>query len=253
MLRENPIVWFFFLVIALLDFTALVILFLAPSEPISIVVAPIIRAFWGERFLHYPGNFLLLPKLLNHAHFLISVFAGIFITGIVIKKIESFWDGTGKTAITVVKPVLKKLFQLLTVWIVAYVLFTYASKFLIQRLHVSIGPDLAIMYFLGLIYQSLFAFLIPAILINDKGFLKDVKAAFAFGLKNLWVTMQLLGIPMLLLIGMAFLRYMTPYYVSFYPELVFWILVFGIFVTLITDLLVTSLTTILFLEERKKS
>ncbi|MCM8813807.1 MAG: hypothetical protein NC924_07740, partial [Candidatus Omnitrophica bacterium] len=38
--------------------------FYAPRAPLSVVLAPPIRAFAGEHFLHYPANFLLLPRLL---------------------------------------------------------------------------------------------------------------------------------------------------------------------------------------------
>ena len=88
-LKKNPTVWLLFIAVGVFDLSALMALFLAPCEPVSYMLAPIIRAFWGDRFLHYPYNFLLLPKLFNHVHFLIATLIGVFVSGLVIKKIEA--------------------------------------------------------------------------------------------------------------------------------------------------------------------
>ena len=51
------------LIMGILDFVALYLLYLAPQRPVSVLLAPPVRAFWGEQFLHYPMNLFLLPKL----------------------------------------------------------------------------------------------------------------------------------------------------------------------------------------------
>src|SRR3989338_10910657 len=89
-LKKDPTILFLFFVIGIFDAIALVILYFAPS---SIILAPVIRTLWGERFIHYPQNFVLLPKLFNYAHFLILSFFGIFVTGLAIKKIQAASGG----------------------------------------------------------------------------------------------------------------------------------------------------------------
>ena len=58
LLRETPTVLLLFVFLGFLDFCALLLLFFSHSKPVSIMFAPIIRAYWGGRFLHYPDNFL---------------------------------------------------------------------------------------------------------------------------------------------------------------------------------------------------
>src|SRR3989338_1102249 len=119
-LRKNPKILFLFFVIGVLDFVALALLFLAPSPPVSYVLAPIIRTFWGNHFLHYPDNFLLLPKLFGHAHFLISTVIGVFITGLVIKQIEGEYTGEKSSTISSIQLVLKKYISLVIAWLISY-------------------------------------------------------------------------------------------------------------------------------------
>src|SRR3989338_3524603 len=87
-LKKNPTIWFLFLAISVVDLISLALLFLSPSPPVSFVLAPVIERFWGEKYLHYPNNFLLLPELFRLTHFAILTVFGVFVTGIAVKKIE---------------------------------------------------------------------------------------------------------------------------------------------------------------------
>ena len=62
-LLKNPVVFLPFLILMILELIWLGMSYFAPRPPVSIVFAPIIRAFMGEQFLHYPLNFLTLPRL----------------------------------------------------------------------------------------------------------------------------------------------------------------------------------------------
>jgi hypothetical protein len=54
--KRYPAIMMPFGCIALFEILGLIILFLAPRPPFSSVLAPVIRAFWGEQFLHYPDS-----------------------------------------------------------------------------------------------------------------------------------------------------------------------------------------------------
>ena len=71
-LRKDPTITILFALLALIEFVALTGLFLSHSAPFSYIFGPIIQTFYSEKFLHYPANFLLLPKIFNHAHLVIT-------------------------------------------------------------------------------------------------------------------------------------------------------------------------------------
>ena len=92
LIKNNTSLILPFLIVALLDAVALALIFFAPRPPIASFLAPPIRKFWGDQFLHYPQNFVLIPKLFNYAHILTSFTFGIIMTGIFIKMSQSYLE-----------------------------------------------------------------------------------------------------------------------------------------------------------------
>ena len=75
---KRPTVALPFLIAGLINAIALYILYLAPQHPVSALLAPPIRVYFGEQFLHYPANFLLLPRLFYAGEMVIDAFFGMF-------------------------------------------------------------------------------------------------------------------------------------------------------------------------------
>ncbi|MDZ4346211.1 MAG: hypothetical protein U1E51_27685, partial [Candidatus Binatia bacterium] len=149
-LSKNPTILLLFLVLALIEFAALLVLFLAPSELFSSLFAPVIRRFWGEQFLHYPENFVLLPKLFTHAHFVIVTFIGVVVSALVIKKVEG--DVCGSESISILAAagfVLRKYFKLFIIWIAMYAVSRYAVTLVLLQETASIGYRFGMIYGVG--------------------------------------------------------------------------------------------------------
>ncbi|MDA9101194.1 hypothetical protein N9K06_00815 [Omnitrophica bacterium] len=251
LLRENPTIILLFLAIAVLDAVALAILFYAPSEPVSLIVGPIIRAFWSGQYLHYPANFVLLPKLMTHAHFLILTFVGIVVTGVVVKKIESHVQGERLTTTSAVMPVMRKYFALLAAWLLTFFCFKVVMGVVMPLVPARmVAVQLSVGFVVALLLQSLMVFLIPSILISGKGFIKDVISGIAFGAKNIVNTSILIAVPVLMILLLSYVKALAPFLADTYPEGVLWILAFGILITMVVDLMITSSTTILYLKAR---
>ncbi|MBI4115665.1 MAG: hypothetical protein HY447_03715 [Candidatus Omnitrophica bacterium] len=251
MLRKDPMVGMLFGVILVCDFIALALLFLAPSPPVSYVLAPIIRTFWDDQFLHYPANFLLLPKLLDHAHFVITTIIGVFLTGVVIKKIEgqiverervSLLDACGS--------VMKRYLSLIIAWLLSYGLLVFSLRVTLPIIPQNAWLQLGGAFGVSVMIQGLVVFLLPAILILNKGFFRSVWEGLRFGAKNILVAVALISLPMFFVIALSFFKILTPVYVRVYPEFVLWVLSIGILIMTVVDLWITSLATILFLKER---
>lgn len=73
-LKKHPQTLQPLVLISFLNLLALEILYFAPRYPLSIVFDPFIRRIWGEKFLHYPMDLVLLPKTFYYAQILIGLF-----------------------------------------------------------------------------------------------------------------------------------------------------------------------------------
>lgn len=251
-LSHNPTILLLFIIIAILDFAALFSLFLAHSWPFSTILAPIIRTFWDDRYLHYPENFLLLPKVFNHAHVVITALFGVVVSGIVIKKLEAWSQGSKISTLAAASPVLKRFLSIMTVWVVAYFAFTFAVKGILALVPKTLFPQLLAGYASALVVQSLLMFIFPAVVLGDKGFFKNFASGIVFGLKNFIPTVILISLPVLVLVIYSFLKSVTPILVQNFPEAVLWVLAGGIFVSMIVDLILTSTTTLFYLKARNQ-
>ena len=254
LLKKDPTLSILFIVAALLDLSALIFLFLAPFAPVSYILAPIIRTFWSDAYLHYPQNFVLLPKLYNHAHMLVVTTFGIFISGLVIKKVESPLRG-GKCVSLVAagRVVFRRYFSLLLTWLFSYGFFTMGIKTLLPMIPKNVGWQIGGTFLWGLICQSLTAFFMPALLILNKGFFKKVWEGLRCGVTNILATGVLIAVPMALAMVLSFFRWLTPLYIRFCPELVLWVLALGCGLMALVDMWVTLSTTVLFLEVQEKN
>ena len=253
-LRKDPTLFILFSIIAFLDLLALLVLFFAPTPPVSYILAPIIRNFWSEKFLHYPYNFSLLPKLFNCAHFLITMLVGVFVSGLVIKKIEGhIVQGEHLSILSAARPVSKTYFSLIVAWLISYGFFSFSLKALLPLVRFNIWLQILVAFFASVIFQALVAFFLPAILILKGGFLRKMWKALNYGAKNILTTGILIALPVLLLMVFSFFKMLTPYYLKVYPEMVLWVLVIGIAIMTVVDVLITSSTPVLFLKVREKS
>lgn len=252
-LKQTPTMIVLFGFIAVLDSLALMSLYLAPSKPFSFLLAPIIRTFWGDTFLHYPLNFVLLPKLFNHAHFIILTLFGMMITGIVIKQIQAAVEGKKISIFFAAQAVSKKYFALLAVWLGTAALWRFGFARLIAYLPSNMFVHFALAFLSGVIFQACFVFIFPALLIQQESVFKNLREGILFGVKNLKSVSLLIALPVFFLFASSLLKSFAPVFVKVYPELVLWILSAGILISMFADLWITLSTTIYFMKARSSS
>jgi len=254
LLKKDPTLLILFALISLLDLTALLVLFLAPIAPVSYILAPIIRTFWSDYYLHYPQNFILLPKLFNHAHFLILATFGILVNGLAVKKIENqLISGRKMSTLIAAGPAFKKYGALLTAWLLVYFLFTTSLKVVFRVLPRILSLHLGVMFGMTLLGQAVAFFLLPSLLLSGKGFLGGLREGLKMGLRNLVLTCVLTAVPISTVVLLSFLRIFTPMYIQFYPELILWILIVGSIAMALADLFLSASATVLYLESRSHS
>jgi len=260
LLSSAKVLFIPFLIIAFCDSIALTLIYLAPRYPISIILAPPIRKFWGEQFLHYPQNFSLIPRLFNYAHIFILFTLGIYFTGIFIKMCHIYFK-TKKNILKVKVLIpsciiaIKKFIPMVIFFAIFYSLTMYSFN-LISYLFDNLNlvnrfvkiAHLASNFILVLFLQSIFAFMFPALIVSNVGLIKAFKINFMLVFKNFWKILFVIFIPSILYALITINKYFMPRLVEIYePEVIVLSLGFGIFITMLIDLFISGYTTVFYL------
>ena len=74
--------WLPFFAVVIVEAGLLLLVWLAPHPPFSKVLAPPIRYFYNDHFLHYPTHLWFLYFIIKHTHVAASILVGAFFTGI---------------------------------------------------------------------------------------------------------------------------------------------------------------------------
>jgi hypothetical protein len=269
--KNNPALFVPFIIFAILEFISLIIIYLAPRMPLRLIFGPPIRTFWGERFLHYPLNFLLLPKLTSLARMGLTILLGSLLTGMAVAITLDIYNKKQIKLAASFKTAFKKyiylfsvvfLFTLLfclLVKIVTIVLIKYfiagQSRLLFLGPGIWLGPILLIINFLlALFVQSAFIYTIPFIIIEKEKLIKAIIKSFVLFKKLFVPTLILVGLPMLLYIPVIILQYKGAILMNrLFPEFVLLLSVLGVIISsLVIDPLVTISTTFLYLLNKEK-
>ena len=262
-LLENPRIFLPFLLFALAEFVALMLIFNFPRVPLIKIFGPPIRTFWGETFLHYPSNFLLLPKLAGLSRMFLAVLFGSFTTGaaiaIIIKSKHPFKQALKKYAslfliVFIFSGFYYFLQKAIFIGLAKYFIAGH-SRLLFLKSGLWLGPILfCINFLLAIIIQAAFACAIPALIIDNKKFFPAILHSFVFFKRYLFATLVLVGAPLLLYLPIAVFNYnATVLMVKLFPEVILLIAILGIVISsLIIDLLVTLTVTSLYQSEKEK-
>jgi len=263
MFKKHPKLAVPFIILGAANLMVIYVLYLAPSRPVSHVLAPPIRAFFGERFLHYPANFYLLPKLFNFGQIFIGAVLGVLMSAQAVGMIADIKLNQRPSALINFMRGIKRYVPLLAVWAAAVLLIGLASRVILKVFGGASGVGglvvTGLSFILFVFIQIAFIYTVPSIVINNKKLLP----AFSQNLGAL----RKLFLPTVTLVFMAAIWYLPivilktkPLFLAnkFFPEAVLVVLIAGAVISVFIDLLITISTTILFINSvghtvRKKS
>lgn len=270
-LRSTPAYFKPFITLAILELIVLILFYLAPREPLRAIFGPPIKTFWGEQFLHYPLNFVLLPKLVSRSIMILSIIFGSLISGMAVSIILDIYNKRRVQIFNAFKVAIKKylpLFGILSVINIGYYFigklfsvglakyfYTGHSKLLFMGPKIWFGLILVVFNFLAaLLIQSIFVYSIPALIIDNKGFHKSIGKSVVLFFKFLVPTLILVLLPMLLFIPLIVSSSNYAFLMNkLFPEIVFYLEALGIILSvLIIDPVITMSTTILYLKNKQE-
>ncbi|MEK6564637.1 MAG: hypothetical protein AABZ65_06390 [Candidatus Omnitrophota bacterium] len=245
-----------FILVGLVDVFLLLIIYLAPQPPLSALLGPPIKVFWGERFLHYPLNLFLIPRLFDIAHIISTALIGVLMTGAAVKMLEEAHGGLRPGLGRGIAKSLRVYLKLLVIWLVMFGLVSAVFKILPVIFHFKQRAAsfmvLGAGFLISTLIQALFIYAIPAVIIEERKIFPAIKRSVSFCLGALLPTLVLVALPTIIYIPMLILKSKLSFLMSkIFPEAVLIFIVSGIVISVIIDCLVTSSTTILFLNKKE--
>jgi len=268
-LRENKIILFPYMIILFLQLLLLEILYFFPRYPLNKFFNPIVSKLWSDHYLHYPLNFVLLPKLYQYLLIPSHIFLNsllICMSIIIISNINNskhssikkvFIDAISRYVHIVVATILS--FILVISFFRIYEIFYDRASiirsssgiyFIIKSVIMVGAPYINLV--LSVFATAIFVFLLPLIMIDKKNVFAAIIANFRLLRGSFWYLFFVILIPSVMYIPILLLRNSLPV-VDTNPGIIISVLILSaIFMVAIDAMIYTSITSYyLLLKERK--
>ncbi len=252
LIKKHPIVLFPFALIAFFEALALEMLCFSTRLPLSFVVSPLVKKFFGEKFLHYPGNLLLLPKLFYYAQILIYIFLSVFLIAVSVNIFKNIKSKLPLKADAIIKNTLKRYPALLAFGIVLVASITLTKRadiFILGnclRMLARYAPNMAQrLYIMGMplflfitnfILHIFLVLVVPIIVIEKKPLLKALGGSIYLGFRHFFSIFALLSLPFFAYLPIVLLKTAAAQIAQrTFPEMIVLITAIGIIAALFID------------------
>jgi hypothetical protein len=263
---NNPIIVIPFLLLALFQGMGLYLVYLSPQYPVSILLGPPVRAFFGEKFLHYPLNFIVLPKIYSYVINTVNFFPGILLNALQILIIDSLYNKKSMHLWQMLGLCIKKIHLLILFWLInyycnyfsfkySYSLLLFLNRFLSPYLSplnplINNHPKFYILFASGISFlcQILFLYALPLILLHNKNFYLSMKDNFKMLYRLFFPSVFLFSCGAIFFIPVLFIKTRILFFMQqYFPEIALSILGVEILIMFILNYVLTTSTTYLYL------
>ncbi|OGX38588.1 MAG: hypothetical protein A3C36_05790 [Omnitrophica WOR_2 bacterium RIFCSPHIGHO2_02_FULL_52_10] len=264
----NPAILVPFITLAFIQLLVLEVLYFSPQYPLSVFFNPIVHTLWGEEYVHYPNNFLVLPKLFQSVQVFIYVFVSSYLISIAVEIIAAI-NKDGKCSFAAASR--DAVHQYVHIFVAALIAFcTFLGLFKLYNLLMlkvlnfsavdgayfaakSIilqGTPIAILI-IGAFTTALYAFVFPVIMIGKKRIITALIQNFRHLWGSFWHVFLIILVPTLFYLPVLILRHNISGIASVtVPEVRVVALVIGIIVTMFIDATIyTAITTFYLLKK----
>lgn len=231
-------------VFALLEAIALALITLSPRQPFAAVLGPPVQAFFGDQYLHYPFNFLLMPRLMTLARTALAVIAGSVLAGATVLMVSPLGKRP-KTPLAAIFAAMSRSGRLLCLFSFLALVFWAINKVLIVSVtgyfasHQSFlfigsglwkGPILiSLSLSVGIFCQALFLYAVPGIALDNKSLLASVRQSFLLFVSRPVLALALVAMPSLMYVPVVIANYNSPLLIErLFPEAVLVVTAAGI-------------------------
>ena len=260
LLLHYPRILIPFVIAALFNLSSLFILYLVPMYPLKKILGPPIVKFFGRQYLHYPYNFILLPNLFSYVkNFLVNPLISSLMIAICIGMIHNYYTQREPSFFRNLNKALRRYIHLILVMLVMATLIYFVSRiipFLLTKIFAGwqgVGTlNFYIVFFLIVGIESLFIYAFLAVMIKRKNILGALKESLLCSSRLFFVTYLLVFIPRLLDLGTSIIQRKQLYFMNrFMPDITLLIISLAIIVAILSDGLVYSLISNLYILKEK--
>jgi len=249
---KNPIVLMPFVFIAFLEILTLEFLYFSYKEPLSYIAYPVIRKFFGEAAIHYPGNVLILAKLFYYAQVAIYISIGVTLNAAAVNIFKNINQRLPVRLDAILKNSFRRYFGYF-----AYGCLIIAASFLLNKVSIIIFakgarligkllPQITQTYFytgftifqfvVSVIMYTLLISIVPLMVIEKKSFLKSFFVSVYLGVRHFFGIFALILLPFILYLPFIVLKSFPGQLADkLFPEVNLLVLTAGVVVTVFVD------------------
>ncbi|MFC1809019.1 hypothetical protein ACFL3D_02710 [Candidatus Omnitrophota bacterium] len=257
---EKPALAIPFLFVGICNFLWLLAVYFSPRYPISLVMAPPIRQFFGDKFLHYPQNFVLLPKLYHFGELIIVCTVGLCLTAYALWMLRCVYEDKKQFFVAKgTRVALKNYIKMLIVFIGLYYTIKGCATFSLSLMRplFEINPHFVLLtvpleVIIITVIQACFFFVFPAFIIGERKFFKGIAENFMLFINNAGAVFVLIIIPSLLFIPSKMLFIYNPLFAQRHGyESICYIIAINIIVNVIADIYISLFAGVSYIEGAK--
>ncbi len=249
---KKPAVLMPFIVIAFIEGIGLEIIYFAARGPLALAFNPIIKKFFGEAFLHYPGNIIVMGKSFYNLQLAIYIVLGAALSAVSVNIFRNIKEGLPLKTNALIKNAMKNYVSYFIYGIVVIALIFIAKKvdgFIIRHLVSVISRigflakplvyfmlNIAILFFTNILLQILIVLTVPLIVLRKLNIFKALWTGMLTGILNLRTLFVLLMLPFMVYFPISTLKgFSGQLSDKFFPEVNVLITAVGIILTVFCD------------------
>ncbi len=268
-LFHKPLIFYPYVISIFIQLFVLEILYFAPRYPLSLFFAPLIRQFWGEMFLHFPFNLLLLPVLFQYVKTPIYIISSSYLIGIAIIIIAAINEDQTISFKSAAKKVLPRYIHLIFITSISYSLFYGFSQlyglvikrafiihsetgifYLIKRIVLDGTPFFSLL--ISVFVSTLLVFMMPLLLLEKKNLFAAFWTNLKKVIKSFWFVLGIVLLPTLLYLPVLLLSSnLSSFGNGVAPEIRMSLTIANILIIVIIDAIVYTAITLYYLFDQE--
>lgn len=252
MIWHHPVLLMPFIIIAFCESLLVELALFSTRKPISFVMIPIIRKFFGEVFVHYPGNLLAVPDLFYYGQIVIYIFISVAMAAVAVNIFKNMKEKLPikPRAIThnmykmypaligygIIVPILLILIGRIDGFI--FTKFMHLAAKILPKGIMRVAPlaKTLLIFVSNLIFQALVILTVPIIVINKLPLFKALLKSLRLSISNFGTVLGLIALPFLLYYPIIFLKSIAPQLIdNTLPEIMVFITFLGVIVSIFVD------------------
>lgn len=267
---KKPIVILPFIIVAFFEGIALELIYFSTRFPISVAARPIIRKFFGEPFLHYPSNLIILGKLFYSAQIVIYIFISVAMMAIAINIFNNIKHGLPIKMGALVKNAGKRYFAYFTYGCAIVALLFLSDKvetFVFSKIMFKVGrfiPQyllamlplclMLVLFITSVIIYTLMISTVPLMVLGKKPLLKSCGLSIWIGARNFFKIFPLILLPFIVYLPFTLIKSFPKELADkTFPEANLLINVISVIVTVFVDCFMVLSVSQWLVENKKES